>query len=474
MGALANSLRIEQSLQALSRLQQEINAWLQKRREHDPVQQHGTQLDALDKALNQSLAGVRQQLNAIAANLPSREVYEGCRLQEIRIAFVRYAWNFYATKFDQRDDSSPYQCALQVADEIVWSCYAGAFASKPKLKRGSAPLPYIEAKFAPEALVRDSVPPDFTFGKQDILLGKFLQKLPIPIVALPLSCVDAPWELVLLGHEVAHHLEFDLVPDKGLVKEFQQWLWNNAPAWAEWDLETYADLAALCAMGPYAARAIVELELAGDRAMLTPKPAPARYPRSAARIELIRRAASALGLDSNEALGDFDPDALLGDVASDDIDMINYRAAAKSEYKLAQDIASKVLDHPFTNVGSFKQRFGWVKPSGKPDDAANYFVPNGAVYAWAKDLASPNEPSPEQSLHAPRLIASGSYKAWVQLVNAGQTPEKIDRLKTRTMKVISQSREPGMRSGESISENELTNLGDELTQLMLDTLTKVE
>lgn len=474
MGALANSLRIEQSLQALTRLQQELKDWLKKRRDHDPAQQHATQLDALDKALNQSLAGVRQQLTAIAANLPSREVYEACRLQEIRIAFVRYAWNFYATKFDQRDESGPYAGTLKVADEIVWSCYAGAFAAKPKLKRGSAPLPYIEAKFAPEALVRDSLPPDFTFGKQDILLGKFLQKLPIPIVALPLSCVDAPWELVLLGHEVAHHLEFDLAPDKGLVNEFQQWLWNNAPGWAGWDLETYADLAALCAMGPFAVRAIVELELAGDRTMLEPKPAPARYPRSAARIELMRRAATALGLDPKEAVGDFDPDALLQDAASDDVEMINYRAAAKSDYQLAQDIASKVFDHPFTNGGSLKQRFGWVKPSGKPDEAADYFVTNGAVHGWAKELASPNEPTPEQSLRAPRLIASASYRTWVDLVKAGQNTEKIDRLKTRTMKVISESREPGMRSGENVSENDLVNLGKELTQLMLDTLQRVD
>ncbi len=478
MGALANSLRIEQSRSALDSLQNEIEKWLRKRRLADPLQQHTTQLNALDQALTRSLDGVRQQLNGIPENTSSREVYEACRLQDIRIAFVRYLWNFFAVKFDQRDQSSPYRETLRVADEIVWSCYSSAFAYKPALKRASAPLPYIEAKFAPEALVRDTAPPELTFGTQDQLLAQFLQKLPIPIVSLPLSCVDAPWELVLLGHEVAHHLEYDLVADKGLVEEFKEWLWDNAPGWGNWDLETFADLAALCAMGTYALRAIVELELAGDRAMLEPKPPPARYPRSAARIELIRRAAEALSLDPQEALGDFDPDALLEDSATDNVEMINFRAAAKADYKLAQDVAGKVLDHKFDKIGSLKQRFGWVKPSGNPDEAAAYFVPSGTVRGWAKELDGVNEPGAIKSLHAPRLIASGSYKAWIELVSkladAGQRAERVERLKKRTLELILNCRLDDTRAAESVNQTDLAVLGDELTLLMLNTLQRAE
>ena len=80
-------------------------------------------------------------------------------------------------------------------------------------------LPYIEPEYSPMAIPRDDPPPDLA-PEADSVLAAFLGKLPVPLISLPPLCVTDPWWLILVAHEVGHHLQFDLCGGWTLVGTF--------------------------------------------------------------------------------------------------------------------------------------------------------------------------------------------------------------------------------------------------------------
>jgi hypothetical protein len=108
------------------------------------------------------------------------ELYAECARTEEESLWLWRVWDYFREKFDQRVDER-YSEALLAADEVVWSCYRPFFRT---LIGGRvpepAPLPYIEADFAPSALRSDQKEVLARRGSNFKLLSEAFQSYPFP------------------------------------------------------------------------------------------------------------------------------------------------------------------------------------------------------------------------------------------------------------------------------------------------------
>ena len=221
-------------------------------------------------------------------------------------------------------------------------------------------------------------PADLTPGRGDEFVRQFLTQLPLGLVGLPLAWVEAPWWLLLLGHEVGHHVQFDLVPESGLVREFDALMSATATGggtaqhvawrWRTWSQEIFADLCLLCSGGPWGIWSVVEQDLADQRTMLAER---GSFPPPVTRLALLATAAAALGVDGHAGLRGLDLGGLVADATG----------ATTSDLALAPQIARAALGHRLGGLGSFAELFAF-----DPDD----FRPDGTVHKWARALREPD------------------------------------------------------------------------------------
>jgi hypothetical protein len=483
-----NRIRIQRARGELDALRNEVFEWLKERRKRDLYQQYLTQLNILETALLEPLKGIGDQINAISESQPAGTVYATCKTQDKRLTVVRRVWSFFSTKFDQRDDENMGK-VLAAADEVVWSCYAQVFRNAPKATRGSVPLPYIEPRYdAPKALVRDQPPQELKLDQTDLLIYEYWKRLPIPIISLPLMCLKEPWWLIYLGHEVGHHLQYDLVSNWGLVSEFRTALeetakkalgsTEEAELWGIWSREIFADICSVTAMGPWAARAMAELELADESAMLSRGRGAngSAYPSAVARLELMRCVLKTLGLEREReiALGEFHPEAMLKGAPIMKGDR-NLRELAARDLGLIPKIVSAAMAESLGGLGTFKQFFGWdTVAANVPPESQRYFEAGGIVDNWADGLIGRGPLIPNKSLSAARLLTCSGLKAWLQLAaeneNAVSRTKASSALKENLLTMVEQSREEGRRAAEPYGVAEVSRLGEELTRLMIQTI----
>src|SRR2546427_3444117 len=148
-------------------------------------------------------------------SLPEGEFYETCRTLDIATVWLQRMWEFYRQKFDQRDDDR-VGAGLRAADEVVWSCYHGVMERAgridPSIDHGAVPLPFIAPEFSPAAVESDqplvgALQLSVDLPGWDDELKKLVGSLPLPLLSLPPWCVDSPWWLVYVAHEIGHHVQ---------------------------------------------------------------------------------------------------------------------------------------------------------------------------------------------------------------------------------------------------------------------------
>ena len=469
-GRLTNQIRIEQTHDGLERLQAEIDDWLCRRRKKDKLQQYHTQLNSLEEVLLGLLAKFRTQFDGVADTQPSGEVYAACRACDKSVLRLSRIWLYFKTRFDQRDDPQ-FAEVLAAADEVAWSCYKEVFnnITQPvsrQVIRGTIPLPYIEANYSPRAIPRDDPPGDL----YDAELRKHIQDLPIPIVSLPPICLQEPWWLIYLGHEIGHHVQHDLAPNKELVNNFGSLLKTtalNAPEpvcdargaerWYNWRQEIFADLCSIYSMGPWAVRALVELERSDEKTMLTSKTA---YPSSVVRLELLAHIVDALGLDGHAALDGIMPtDMVTGAPLRDG--NVDLRQVASNDLKMIPKIVATTTTAPLADLEGFKKLYDWNSTD---------FRPGGRVDTWTRELLTKPQPYPQEVLSAPRMIICAAVAAWLQvatITDVTRRKEARQRLAERLLPLLKSSREAGVRAPESIAQPDTTGLVDQLAQELL-------
>lgn len=451
-----SDVRIDLALAEVTRLRNEIDDWLDTRRELDSLQQYSTQLDALEQWLHAILEALDGALAQLPAGGAVGEAYQACRDVEKKATWTRQVWRFYADKFDQREDPNT-EDALKAADEAVWSCFAGVYSMVPGAERPTVPLPYIEPLYSPHA-----VPRDLTAVLRDKVvdpsfLDNFLEELPVPIIGLPDVCSRAPWWLIYIGHEVGHHLQYDLLPGKGLVTQFRTLLRqavikaamqgvtvapDAADLWDDWSLEVFADAFSVYSLGPRAAWAIAELVMGNDAAMLKEWDT---YPQSAVRLALMAELPpTAPEADRALALADVDLKALTTKTTPvTGSGGKNLRAVAKDHLELLPALAQEIDKWDLGGLGCLCDVCHWQ---------AAQFAAGGIVDQWHQDLLSSNPMALEPNLDAPRLILSGGLAAWTQvslIANKDLRAEAEENLADRLVEAMVGSREEGKRAAEA-------------------------
>jgi hypothetical protein len=350
----ANRARRELTEAELTQLTGEFQAWLERRRNRDEQGQHATQLDAVEALMSTGADSLRKAVREIDLAQPTGDLFESCRLFDLRVLWLRRVWQFFREKFDQRDDAR-LQPVLKAADEVVWSChqqlYRQAEAWAPQLKPGPAPLPYLEPFYAPEAFPAELVPPGLKSEVDVGFLREHLNKLPIPVVRLHPGSVIAPWWLVYIGHEVGHHIQYGVLPEMGLVRGFRETAAEtvlrhggsdkDATRWDNWSVEVFADVFALLVLGPWFLWAMVELELQPTQSMFARR---AAYPSPAVRLRLLATAATRLGLDGEAALRGLVPSSQEGPDGEVAIDLAAARQVVDAVLEVLPGLPTTLVD----------------------------------------------------------------------------------------------------------------------------------
>jgi hypothetical protein len=146
------------------------------------------------------------------------------------------------------------------------------------------------------------VPPDLRDeGEATSLLKEHLNKMPAPVVRMAPACVAAPWLVVYLAHEVGHHLQYDLLPERRLVTEFRQVVETaveqntgsktEAAKWGGWSKEIFADLFSVMAVGKAAVWAMGEMEFTSAKGLDEERTG---YPPAGTRMALLAEACDRL------------------------------------------------------------------------------------------------------------------------------------------------------------------------------------
>jgi hypothetical protein len=482
--ALLKSVRREQSARNLEWIQQAIKSWLTERYNGDTdnfnnyAGRHKTQLEAVDSLLNGSLNMVRKSLTDLDQDdtMALGVFYDRCRRIDLAGTWLHQIWEYLRVKFDQRDHER-LGPVVKAADEVVWGCYDQVFrwveSRNPNLNRHAPPLSYIENDYSPVSWEADRLLPTllrFPAGLRagdDVRLAAldaYLQRLPIPTVQLPSWCVDAPWWLVFVAHEVGHHVQHDLDLEDLFFERMRQAAENanlensDVNAWGKWGEEIFADVFSVACMGTWAIWALTEIVWSTDTDMLC---GDSRYPPPVTRLGLMVRVAEKLGLDGRAALHGFplasleaQPTTVAGEQAT--------RTVRTSE---AVDEAVKLALEPLPgNLGTITEMCGFR--------AQDYGELGDVKSKASKLLGTDDIPTINNSnVTIVRQVTAGGLRAWAQIVattpaNGGQIrAAKGATLAGRITCMLLASAPSGTRA---TPPGAIPNSGEELAQLLLD------
>jgi hypothetical protein len=296
------------------------------------------------------------------------------------------------------------------------------------------PLAHIEPEYSPAAVLFDQqVPPGLRLRSGNPTLDRCLEKVPLPTLRLPPWCVSAPWGLVLVAHEVGHHVQHEL----GIVAAFAEHLGEVASKanldsastalWAAWGEEVFADAFSVYAMGPPAIVAITELEWTDNCNLAVRK---AHYPAPAIRLALMTRLAELEGLDTKGLV----PLQQLLDVVKDN-------EVTRADWK--------ALDPVVTFLRS-------ALPGGIPclsrlcDFEKAPFAPRGTIAQHAERLRGIGSMKIKTETEDARHMASAAVVAWLTLLAEADEKarsKKLCRLASGIPPVIISCGEPTLRSG---------------------------
>lgn len=459
-------LRREFTRGELSRLCDGIEQWLARERWRDIddeskyVGRHKTQLEAIEFML---LAGVKElhtRVSAVDLGRPAGEVYQACSDYEQAALTLHRLWEFYKEKFDQRDDPQTGRL-LRAADDVIWSCYRGAFESSRKLKLQKAtPLPYVEPQHSPAAIHSGSpLPRSLRPGAEATFLNKYMAGLPASVLRLPPSCIDSPWWLVYVTHEVGHYVLKDLkyedcfaelIEDAAKGKDVTG---GDLAYWAGCGEEIFADLFAVLMAGPWAVWAIAEAEWGTQERMSKRK---TEYPAPGVRLAMVAYAADKLmSPDGGQTLGDEGTKALHG-VQVD-------RAQAAADIAVAERIVDLAFDPSPDNPCPMRKLC---------DFRPELYRKGGDVQRWGAALLGKGMMTRRRQLETARQVASGSLDAWARLratpgLTAEAWEERRDALAEKTFEEIIKNTPPGTRAAPLVPAQPPPD-GRQLAQTILD------
>lgn len=430
----------------LTHLRTEIVAWAARRRGADGLGQHATQLASLESTLLTALS----RLDDLVSDHPGNDLhatYDYYRGLDRQVTLVRRLWRWFADKYDQRD-VEPGRTVLPAADEVVWAVHAEAHRAAGAQSVPPAPLPFLEEVETPEAVPRDEPLRELRPDRFDDVLAAALARLPVPVVGLPTAVAATPWMLVLLGHEVGHHLLYDLAPARQLVGDVgvrvQAAVGGAAgQRWRAWSQEEFADLSGLVSMGPALIPSLLPYELGGERHLLDR--GRGRYPAPVVRFALLAQMCRLLQIGSSPELGDADAATWTAPRADDPLG--EQRAAVRADLQFVPTVAKTLVELDLAGLGTLAELVGLDTSAHGPD---------GRISRRAQALLDGNE-AHETGLEVVRELTAAAVQAWrtiQQLPGPGERQERCAQLAARFLELVVASREPGTRAVQDRAEGE--------------------
>lgn len=225
-------------------------------------------------------------------------------------------WAFYRDKLSQR--FVPWQKeVLEVADELAYSFWRPAQQAAVDAKKTARdkagvarepPLVFLNGDVSPFALTR-AARDAFTVEQVEVGLDatrvawaqRVLDALPVPAVGMPYFSGRFVPELLLLAHEVGHHVEDDFDLTEDLERAVRSALQGEPRArrddWLAWTGETFADVWGVLVGGPAFVDAMSAFAISLGRDLESERPAPgAKYPTVLLRAEVLFATLEELGL----------------------------------------------------------------------------------------------------------------------------------------------------------------------------------
>jgi hypothetical protein len=463
---VGNYARIDQTRGGLDALVREFAAWLPRWSDSGKFT---TQVDTLAFVLGAAFRGLRNEAGKLDPGHSPGTVYRDCTRIDHGALWARRVWLYYRSKFDQR--FGPFGATLAAADEIVWSCYKQPFDTAerqaPEVRRGPAPLAYIDEMFSARAFVRDQPPqglrvPVEVDSRMRGAMDDFLRLLPIPVLALPAVCVDAPWWLAIAAHEVGHHVQHDLLPGARLERDFENGLAaaaeaaapGSGPRWRAWGREVFADAFSIAMVGPAARWIIAELEFGDAKRMLTPA---VQYPAPAVRLSLMVAIEEVLGATPPgpagilDAVGVFDGAPLVEQGRDLGLE-------ARRDLACAREIAPTLASGALVGGESLRSLCRW--------NAAAF---RSRVEPMVTALADGSGLYPDSTLASARQLAAATTLAYAAATvndDAVRRQEEVRAVAERALAAFPHTAEEGTRRAEG-DATELERHTDELVSLLL-------
>lgn len=316
-----NGQRIGETRDQFARLKTDFQKWLENVRQQPFGSLIDTPLTALDGVLGKTIELIEGEFKPVNEGLDKGTVYELCRQIDGKVIWTRRLWDCYREKIDQRGPNR-HRGLVEAADEVAWSCFRPALEINEKVAGvvpGASPLPYVENFYSPRAFMADVSPEQLESREDQTFVEKYLPKMPIPLVGVPLACVESPWLLVTVSHEIGHHVQHQILSRPGLVEAFKELLTATvrqaasdkplpfstaADRWRSWSKEIYADLYAITQLGEAVAWSIHE-SIYSDAKGTWKWKRTGSYPSPGVRQAILRQACDVLKIAPDPAYGDW-------------------------------------------------------------------------------------------------------------------------------------------------------------------------
>lgn len=408
-----------QAIAELDALKRELDQWHKdwtvsdSHEDGTPRGQYKTQLGAIYSEVSATAEILRKGLADIDLSAGVCTVYGEFSRLEREILWLWRIWYFFRDKLQQRNDER-FGKILRAADEVVWSCHR-PFFELPSLKqvKGPAPLPWIRPDFSPKALRRDQRQALDRKDDDFRLVQEAFRELPVPILDLPITAVNNPWALVLIGHEAGHFVEPLLAPkfNETFARVLAETVTqangsdDDRQSWYGWADEIFADLYSVLTMGPWAVWAIAQFEIGHPSEMQERRFV---YPSPYVRLKLISALAQRYGVGA-ELAGIPQPpaDDSIPDELARDLGVVDSMADAITAMSEIRALAAAL---PF-------QKLSYVNAEG----AAR----TPEVEQWSRHLQGSGASPPLKQLRSARLAAAGTAKAWSEKIFVQPSSEAL-------------------------------------------------
>jgi hypothetical protein len=240
----------------VSSIAEELKFWREQSAANRRWEKHFSQIHRVATTIDTAAARIEKDLEDCIDN---GTIVANARRIERLVIDLHSVWEFFRAKLVLRA-AKPFADFLAVADEFAWACYKPALDAIDPMRK-EPPLTFFKSDTSPYAIPRDHsyrawVDNDRLRSTDAVEL---LKSLPIPVVGIPWFQSRHLPDLLIVAHEVGHHVEelglnADLLKAVGGAKVMN----SHAEAWLTWSGEVFADVFATLAAGPAFTIALVD------------------------------------------------------------------------------------------------------------------------------------------------------------------------------------------------------------------------